>query len=474
MTKLQPWINFGRDGTFIADGKLSSTSADLDHLLGSALTDQSRLIIHFHGGLVTEETGLKTAEAMAANYQGVAGSLGIIWETGLAETFRDNLSKITQTPVFQKALSWVLAKVGVGDLVGARGAGGGALDARAIELMLASEEGAIALNKLLESQEQAMPPSLGRGARAAPSVEAVATDLEYDFASDPELPDLIGRGAPGSEPIRRNMDFDVGAKGSLAWTTAVFVARVVVAVVHRYRSATHHDALPTAVEELLRAAYLADVGKFAWDAMKVKAQRMWIDDGASPSVEGHGGGYLLRCLERLQVRRPDFIIDVVGHSAGSIAICQMLAAMDADKRRIKLRNVVFLAPAVRLDLFARWIVRKPQNFERFRMFTMTDTWEKADRLAGAIYPRSLLYMVSGCFEDRADDPLVGMARFLEGPTTTAGQDYDDVRRWLSEESRIVYAPSIDSAPVGLRTQSARHGDFDEEKETLASLLSLAR
>jgi hypothetical protein len=227
------------------------------------------------------------------------------------------------------------------------------------------------------------------------------------------------------------------------------------------------------VEELLRAAYLADVGKFAWDAMKTKAQRMWIDDGTAPGVTGYGGGYILRRLEALQLARPDITIDVVGHSAGSIAICEMLAAIEADRRRIRLRNILFLAPAVRLDLFARWIRRGPQIFKRFRMFTMTDAAEKEDRVGGSVYPRSLLYLVSGCFEDRPDAGIVGMDRFLRRAVTSVGRDYDDVRGWLQEDTRLVYSPSGADAAQGLQTSALHHGDFDDDPATLASLLFMA-
>jgi hypothetical protein len=154
--------------------------------------------------------------------------------------------------------------------------------------------------------------------------EAIARDLEYDFAEDSSLPDLIDAGAPGAGPIKRKIDLEEGARGLTITGVALFIGKIVFAVTRRYRSGTAHDPLPTAVEELLRAAYLADVGKFAWDAMKTKAQRMWTDDGAAPGVTGHGGGYILRRLEALQAARPDMIVDVVGHSAGSIAICEML------------------------------------------------------------------------------------------------------------------------------------------------------
>jgi hypothetical protein len=89
---------------------------------------------------------------MAGNYGTTAASIGIIWEAGLRETFRDNLLAITDTKVFKKALSWVLAKAGVGDDNGARGPGGGPLDAAKIEAMLETPTGAAELDGVLSAQ----------------------------------------------------------------------------------------------------------------------------------------------------------------------------------------------------------------------------------------------------------------------------------------------------------------------------------
>ena len=58
------WINLATDGTFAASGKLASTPADFDRLLGDELAGASRLVLFFHGGLVSEIDGLASAELM--------------------------------------------------------------------------------------------------------------------------------------------------------------------------------------------------------------------------------------------------------------------------------------------------------------------------------------------------------------------------------------------------------------------------
>ena len=474
MSNRQTWIKVGSHGTFAPSGKIHSAPTDIDRLLGPELANTKRLLIHFHGGLVSETNGLKVAEAMGKHYGDAARSLSVVWETGILETLRDNIAEVANTQVFKKALSWVLAKVmpELGASEGARGAGVGLLDQRDIEAFLQSEQGVQALDSaLIAEADSETAESRARGGTAGEKTqEQLAVELAFDIG---DLTDLIDRGERGAGPILRETEQDAAGRGSTTAALAMFLARVIIAVVRRYRTGTHHDPLPTAVEELLRAAYLAEIGAFAWSAMKDKAKDMWIDDGIAPTEKGHVGGYLLRRLEELQSGRADLTLDLVGHSAGSIAICAMLAAIKEQNRRIKLRNILFLAPAVSLDVF-KAAVSVPRSFVRFRLFTMTDEAEKADRLVGAIYPRSLLFLVSGLFEDKPGAPLAGLARHITARTSSAGAGYDDLRSWLAQDDRLVLSPSADGAAEGLRSRAARHGDFDDDEMTLASLLYLAK
>jgi len=75
-------------------------------------------------------------------------------------------------------------------------------------------------------------------------------------------------------------------------------------------------------------------------------------------------------------------------------------------------DVIFLAPAVTYDQFDATLANHQSRIAHFRSFGMTDDWEIADRLLPVVYPRSLLYFVSGLLEETIDEPLVGMERFL--------------------------------------------------------------
>ena len=116
---------------------------------------------------------------------------------------------------------------------------------------------------------------------------------------------------------------------------------------------------------------------------------------------------------------------------------------------------------------------KPGRFRRFRMYTMLDEFEKADWVVKLIYPRSLLYMVSGLFEAEVDTPILGMQRFLldEEPFSD-NEQLSTIRAYLAQDERVCYSKSKDGALDGFRSLSDRHGDFDNDEPTLKSIAFL--
>jgi hypothetical protein len=166
---------------------------------------------------------------------------------------------------------------------------------------------------------------------------------------------------------------------------------------------------------------------------------------------------------------------------------------------------VFEAPAVRYDDFAQLFgsataapkpgvpVHPADRIEKFRTFAMRDAFERYTPELGAtfaywIYGPSLLYAVSGVFEDFADTPLLGMQRFQcppkdfadygAGPHDTPHEDkrsIKNVNEWLSTRFThpFAYSPAItDLVPTAFQTQSVKHGNFPREPVTRASIKAL--
>ena len=145
-------------------------------------------------------------------------------------------------------------------------------------------------------------------------------------------------------------------------------------------------------------------------------------------------------------------------------------------------DVVFLAPAVRMELFACALDVAKDKIKRFRLYAMKDELERADNLLGKdlafVYPSSLLYLVSGLFEEQAaegltDAPLLGMQRFLEGMTSwdddeREGDAIRRVRAFLDEEPNRSVFSEVTGGP-GLSSSAKSHGGFDDEEATLASV-----
>ncbi|MFD9074226.1 hypothetical protein, partial [Streptomyces lasiicapitis] len=262
-------------------------------------------------------------------------------------------------------------------------------------------------------------------------------------------------------------------------TSALLVrktVRVIAAVVGRFRLHTDHGLYPTVVEEILREFYVANVGAAIWDAMK----RQTADTFAA-SDETRAGRYFLDRFSRLLATGSRPRVTVVGHSAGAVFISNLLTDLvrrraDADDplpADFRVRDVALLAPACTVAQLAPVVRLQRELFDRLRMFTMTDAAERADHLVPLLYPRSLLYFISGVLErgpakQSAVAPIAGMQRWYAADGAFGGQDSEDLRAFLAADPhRTVWSP-VEGEP-GLSSSARTHGGFDDDAEVLASL-----
>lgn len=154
---------------------------------------------------------------------------------------------------------------------------------------------------------------------------------------------------------------------------AYHISLVVYRTAKRYVQHRDHGFTATVVEEALREFYMADFGAWVWAGMREVAEHMWSANLGVSGDQLHGGRYFLEGLCKVQQQKPSLIVDLVGHSAGSIAICMMLHIAAANTLPLKVRNLILMAPACTSDLFHQEIVMHPERYERFRMFTMDTT-----------------------------------------------------------------------------------------------------
>lgn len=468
------FVNVGSGGTFETSGDYATKSAEIDALFQHLQTSgATSLVLHFHGGLVKESAGIEIAKKMVPVYEAAgAYPLTFVWETGLIETFRDNLTQIHETELFQKLLKWVLRRV-------AQRFGGFESRGAGVQISMAQIEAELAKQTPFATYDD---PTTGKGAAARGGVAVTEADLA-DLKQ--ELQAEFQEDVDGDETVVEQVDelagrkADAEARGLIEGIkTAKMLAAIAYRVMRRHIRGRDHGFYPTVVEELLRELYLADLGAWVWGRMKDKATAMWLPNHGLAGDERRVGTYVLDKISALQQVRPDFRVDLVGHSAGSIAICEMLRTAAERGVSLQVNTIVFLAPAGRSELGVAQLVRHPRRFKQFRVYTMADEFERDDHLVPMVYTRSLLYFISGVLEpDEIDAPIMGMIRHAGKQGSFADGPAAEWADFINIDTRLVLSDSTvldPSAPAGYKTSSRSHGAFDDDDLTRESLSNLLR
>ena len=467
------YVNVGPGGTFRRSGNLQTRPGDIDAIFDKLRQDhRNKLAIHFHGGLIDEGAGLEIARKMAPLYE-AAGShpVTFVWETGLVETITRNLTKIHNTKLFQKLVVYVLREVAkrLGGGIGGKGPGE-PMKLSEIEAELARIDKFDRFDAGARGSARLMTET---------DVEQQRGDIEADLQDilDADgFPEFVESGEAETEFLAPSIgQRGIGqAKGLIELATFVkLLAKVAYAVIMRFVRGRDHGLYPTVVEEVLRELYLADFGAWVWSGMKDVAVAMWATNQVPINDDAHVGTYFLEKLSVYQKSNPQLAVDLIGHSAGSIAICQMFRAAAQRGIALAVRNVIFLAPACTSELFHQEIVSHPKRFVAFRMFTMSDAYECKDQLVPGVYTRSLLYFISGVLEQEADVPVAGLQRVLTQVPPYDGVDLVAIAKWLEDagRDRIVLSVTSGTTP-GLISASTTHGDFDDDPPTRESLKTI--
>ncbi|HEX7978506.1 MAG TPA: C1 family peptidase [Gemmatimonadaceae bacterium] len=164
-------------------------------------------------------------------------------------------------------------------------------------------------------------------------------------------------------------------------------------------------------------------------------------------------------------------LHVVAHSAGSIFAAHLLPLLLAAKMR--LASVQFMAPAIRVDEFKSLVYPHIVNKScpMPTMYILSDVGERDDTVGP--YGKSLLYLVSNAFEGRRETPLLGMQRFVSQGAGGGAKIADaDVAAMFAGKTgglpRLVVAGA--GAGKASTSRSESHGGFDNDKDTLNSVL----
>lgn len=485
----------------LVKGKFEGTTpAQMDALFAAfGASGRQTLVVHFHGGLVSESAALATAASLRPEYE-AAGAYPVffVWETGIMEVAKNSWARIASETVF-KILVDRVAGYAAGKIKQAAGMKGivtksGTVDQA--ELAHSDAQGDFSAKIASKSELDAfrkVPDDLDDA-----DEQFITSQLEADFelmgaiqaaVNSIEPPSEVSKGgvfvamqasdqtlmAPAALQQFSSAPGGKGIVNPLSVAKAVVV--IIAKVIKRFVLGRDHGLHATVVEEVLRAMYIGNVGEAVWGAMK-----SYTKDAFGGDPNDFGGTRFLGQLANLPAGTR---VLLVGHSAGSIYISEILDRVRQHALPHRF-DVAYLAPAVTTKRAAETLASGQWPVDNFRMYTMSDDWEAKDILVRQVpffYPRSLLYFISGLLEGSDDMPLLGMERFQTfGKWFSEDKDVKAVRDWLASGSnRLCFGPS--QGTLGMETNSRSHGDFDdlaweispgqlESNSTIASLKHL--
>lgn len=470
-------INVGPNGTFRPSGIYQTLPEHIDAIFENFTQKETKkIVIYFHGGLVNEKTGMETAIKMGKHIEDAEMQpICFVWETGLKETLSANITKITDTKLFNKLVKVLVKKLSekLGfDLISTRGSGS-TLNNDEIDEELFSPKPFESFSQNVHVNFKDSEAISNLPENEEDLIRFLEADFRYLIDSDPDFLKAIEETKLAVNSEENPLVQEKGIISAVAF--AKHVAMIAFRVIKRFINKRDHDFYPTLIEEILRELYVADLGAWVWNNMKIKSNEMWNSNEGITGLNQFAGRYLLEKLIDYAKDDDTVTIDLVGHSAGSIAICNLLkttASICSDKIYNK---IAFMAPACRIDLFNNEIVKKTERFNKFRMYTMNNELECGDLLVPYFYTHSLLYLISGILEGEGkefDAYILGMERHLLN-----NHPYDKVselietNKYLFQEdtNRIVFSPMLQSALGGFRTQSISHGGFDDDEKTIESI-----
>src|SRR5579859_513855 len=485
----------GEGGTFASPSRPQSHPQDVDDLFAQLRAQAAaHLVIYFHGGLTAEQDGLTQANQLMPFFGDRLGAypLFFLWETGGGDIVAGTLQQIGQEPLFvrlrdiviQFTLGKLQAPSATRDLSPPPGP-----DAVAQETArdrVAPDAPTVGGRPTLAPVDAVDAAQLQAHLQADPAYQAAVAQVQASLAPPADgTRDLLPTPAP-APPTLLSQDVQDALRAEDAAGTrdlgggSLFLAGQAVAIfgrtVARLQAGTDHGVYCTVVEELLRALYADKIGTAYWDAVKARARDSFAPNDGLAGDALHGGRYLLERLAAYLAAadHPPLQVSLIGHSAGAIYVCHLLAAAHPLlPAGFQFAHVVFLAPAANLDLFTGTVLAHPEQIATFRMYALADAVEARDELAGPLYPRSLLYLVSGTFEAAPDTPLVGMARYYSGQPPYDTPPLQAARAYLlaTTPPRAVWAVTTDAAP-GYGSSAHHHMGFVFDPATQDSLAVL--
>jgi hypothetical protein len=511
---------------YLRDGKYDNmTRSDVAATFTAfrAQTVTNRLALFFHGGLVDKASGQQGAANEFEAYNQFVFPLFFIWESGIWELLAHHLPLVFAETVFGRivdhATKLILSKnpqeqvgPGVDQLAGLESwLTTTDTDLEKITITTADVDAfMMAIKNDEKIQQEAV--AIARTSRGVESLLATTATSDWLQLSprtylSPEVVSAVrgayvqaNRANLGSVGRLDALPFDIGGAVQAAWAIAKAAVPVIINCVKRFVAKRDHGLTCTIVEEVLRALYIANTGSSIWEEMKRETEDAF---GADSTV--YGGTAVIEELCGQLNQKPSTAITLVGHSTGAVYIGNFLHHVDIALRAqgdtTTMFDIILMAPASTIDFYASNYTSRVRGI---RIFQMQDSTEQQDHLMskdvgptdpsilGKVYPRSLLYLVSGVCEyfegqggsgphtfDGDDMPILGMDRFYAQPAVFTPADYPNVGRARAQFSVApptaptkyvrVLSPTTKTPNDGYRSTSEKHGNFPGDQATIDSV-----
>jgi hypothetical protein len=235
------------------------------------------------------------------------------------------------------------------------------------------------------------------------------------------------------------------------------------------------DRLDDTLEPIARLL----TGRAEWKEMK---------ENALLATTGEAGGarYVAALLNDLLATDAGFELHIMAHSAGAVLQAPLVQLLGHDGPipsgpmqgetglGLKINTCTLLAPACTMKLFNETFLPAIHNgaIDRFALFSLKDGFEQDDDLAN-IYHKSLLYLVSNAFEDKAripvvspqGEPLLGMEKFI--------RKNRKLMQLIRNADNVDWILTPNDVSEGSRdaSRARQHGDFDDDAHTVKAGLA---
>jgi hypothetical protein len=508
---------------YLRDGKYDGMTRDdvaKTFTAFRAQTATTRLALFFHGGLVDKASGQKGAANEYEQYNEIVFPLFFIWESGIWEVLAHHLPLIFAETIFGRVVDHAndLVSSKISEAQSARrlpeiaslemSLNMADTDREKLALTSADIDAfMMAIKNDEKIQHEAV--AIARTSRGVESLMATTpTNRSLQLSArtylSPEVVSAI-RGAY-VQANRANLEtsqtldalpFDIGGALQAAWAIAKSAVPAIINSLKRFVAKRDHGITCTIVEEVLRALYLANTGSSIWEEMKRETEDAF---GADSTIYG-GTAVIEELCAQLQ-QKPSTPITLVGHSTGAVYIGNFLRHIDIALRAQgdvnTMFDIILMAPASTMDFYTSHYASRVRGI---RIFQMKDATEQQDHLMsrdvgpadpsilGSVYPRSLLYLVSGICEyfegqggdgphtfDGNDMPILGMDRFYTQSAVFTPGDYPSVGRVVEQFAAApssnyvrVLSPTATTAKDGYRSTAEKHGNFPGDEPTIKSI-----